>query len=181
MQHVNEVALPLLLDVRQALPRLTGLRLDASGNAPLVSAASREAHDPFLRTLAVDEVDRDAAPLQLAALLDRCEARHGQAVEMADVMCAVCAAAVDSAAADGSIKLGQVRRASHPPDPQTCMHAGVRASPQRCCPHTGTSTRGATGACSAACSAFLGSWRELRRELRRTRDGCVVSRHICQA
>eukprot|EP00892_Ulva_mutabilis_P004780 jgi/Ulvmu1/2674/UM014_0130.1 len=107
MQHVTEVAQPLLLVVQRELPRLTGLRLDAAGNPPLITPDSRSAHDPFLRTLKPDDISRDAAPVQLVALLDRCAARSGRVVEVADVICTVCAAAVDGASADGSLKLGQ--------------------------------------------------------------------------
>lgn len=108
MQHVNEVALPLLLEVEKEMPRLAGVRLDAHGSPPLPDRGSRDAQDPLLRTIPVAAVDRNVVPMAVAAVLDRCDAAGAAKVEVADLLCAVCSAAVDAAAADGSLTLGQV-------------------------------------------------------------------------
>lgn len=133
MQHVTEVAQPLLLEVEQMLPRLMGLRLDARDTPPLVDHASRDARDPFLRRIPIAAVDRDAAPVAVTAVLDRGAAAGTDTVEGADLMCAACSAAVDAAAADGSLTLGQVLPALQrdmvacPCDALGCMYTLSRA------------------------------------------------------
>lgn len=108
MQHVNDVALPLLLEVEKELLHLAGIRLDARDSPPLPDRGSRDAQDPLLRTIPVASVNRDVTPVAVAAVLDRCGAAGAAEVESAELVCAVCSAAVDAAAADGSLTLGQV-------------------------------------------------------------------------
>lgn len=118
MKRLQEAVLPLMLYVERVLPQVSGLRLDAALDPPLLTDDARNAHDPMLQQVPLHRLEAASdlpAPLEHAVLRARDLGEHS--ISGSEVMCAVCIAAVQDAHDSDTLTLEKVLPTSPQMDP----------------------------------------------------------------
>lgn len=109
MTRLQELVLPLMLHVERRLPQVSSIRLDADLNPPFKTDEDQNAHDPMLQQIPLHNIaDVSDMPTALRSSVLRARARGQHGIEGADVLCAVCAAAVEDALGNETLVLNQV-------------------------------------------------------------------------
>jgi hypothetical protein len=109
MNRLQELVLPLILYVEKRLPQVSSIRLDAARNPPFLDDAEQDANDPMLQQIPLHHLSYSSdVPAALHSSVLRARARGQRTVEASDVLCAVCAAAVEDALENGTLVLQKV-------------------------------------------------------------------------
>lgn len=121
MKRLQEVVLPLMLYVENRLPEVSKLRLDADQNPPYLTDLDQNANDPLLQRIPVYEISDDPdTPTALTSAVMRALSNGKTSIEGSDVICAVCAAAVEDALEKETLVLDKVGRHT-----SSCVHSST--------------------------------------------------------
>jgi hypothetical protein len=127
MKRLQELVLPLIQHVEKRLPQVSTLRLDADQNPPYLHDAEQDAHDPMLQQVPLHSLAHSSdTPAALQSSVVQARSRGQRSIESSDVLCAVCAAAVEDALGNGTLVLKKV------PSRMLRVHASSRDHAARC-------------------------------------------------